>query len=230
MLAETFSFGEGLLTNSSDSTTTAKPNRGNFMKALIALVVLWSGLAQAHNASPAAVRAEEAPTIASAQPAELVAQDGKSLMDQVVDWYNAGQDVTAADLKGYYSGRCFSFEEPNKAKNSFFGIIGANNGPGFPSEPKILGLMMYDRGEPADRYDNANNVDTFKNDFLELYDIEGNGRPDFTNAFRKNGDYIVYTTTNLIAQTLHINILSKPKYANVGQVVYSCYYFKKLAD
>ena len=221
------------------------------MKALLAIGIFWCGFAQANVSSTFEMRTDvedEAQIVQVA--AELKAQDGKSRMDQVIDWYNAGQDVTYAEVKGTYVGRCFSFDDPNKGKNNLFATMGVNDGPGFPEQPKFLANITYNNGRPADKYDHVEKASEVSRFFAESYndsvknyygsveenplrqlgDLEANGRMDFDHRYRKSGDYLVLVVTNLISQKLFVNIMTHSKYANAGDVIFTCYFFKKLAE
>jgi hypothetical protein len=75
------------------------------MNTLATLALIFSPTAFVANA-PMALGINQ---IFSAQPA-----DGASLMDQIVERYNAGTEVDFPSAIGWWTGRCYLAESPNQ--------------------------------------------------------------------------------------------------------------------
>lgn len=181
----------------------------------------------------------------------LVPPDTKSYMDQVVDWYEAGQNLTLDNFNGVYSGRCFTFDDPNVAKNNMLFSLNADAGPAFSTKPYAL-LSSLQKLESADYYDNLENLapvlslarqlakQAFRKGHYgpidetptahQQWDLEPNGRFDFTVSYRMFHGYIIRIFTNLIGQNLDLPMMSRRSYLDSGKVGVACYYFKKIAD
>lgn len=180
--------------------------------------------------------------------AKIVEPDPNKYFGKANAWYESGQDVKWTDVKGYWVGRCFSFDDQDKAANGMFGYLPSAAGPGFPGEAPLFDVVHRFR-EPAGSLDSLENYDQVIVEFQKAilgqqhysdmadvptlslkYDIEPNNRPDFEYRVRVSGTNLVWRMTNLIAQNLKVGTMKSPRYVAAGQIMFTCYFFKKVAD
>lgn len=177
-------------------------------------------------------------------------------MSTVLSWFDQGQEVTWAEIKGQYSGRCFDLSTPADAAphNLVYMNQNRNNGPGFPEDfPQLLLINRWADADKqhSDYYDNPPPKDwrTFHDalrsaasqltrhfsnmgnapTFHMNIDFEPNGRVDVSREFRKFNDYIVTRDTNLIEQYIPM-IKGQRLWVEAEQPFFTCYFFKKVDD
>ena len=69
--------------------------------------------------------------------------------------FDERQVVSFADIKGFFqTGRCFTADSPDKAKNGYLAYVSDDRGPAFPEKLVSLEIMFNENGFPADLYDN----------------------------------------------------------------------------
>lgn len=219
------------------------------MKNLFVLLTIF--VAQSVSAvGPMSMRAgikEPIMTIAGA-PA-VVDPDPNTYLGKTFAWYEAGLATKWIDVKGFWVGRCFWFDEQNTAINSFLGYLASHAGPGFDELPSVIDSIWMPTST-ADYFDNLTDYRSAIRDFNtisspiahkygpvledptvnQLYDMEPNNRPDQLTEIRYHEGKLIVKLTNLIAQTLMTGPMKSRKMVAQNQILSMCYYFRKVAE
>ena len=221
--------------------------------SLFALFFSLSAIA-AENPMTAASLATLANTPAMQVPAAATTNEPvvNTGFEELHDWFMMGLPVRFNDVRGFYSGRCFSAFQPNAARNGLLTFferrMGDDWGPGFPPATEQKFLYMVGRGQPVDYFDyfphagaNPQNVAevarqswfhlsvaTEGDSLSVLSDIEPNGRWDFNTEIVQYRDFLVMRETNLIGQVLPDPWTGQQGYFNAGNVRSMCYFFKRV--
>lgn len=187
--------------------------------------------------------------VAEVEPSPMIV-DPNSHFSQTSAWYDQGRDVKWAEMKGFWVGRCFVFDNPEPT-NSFLGYYAKDNGPGVP--PSIYVDSAYYMFRPANAYDRIGDYTKqisetsklFKKDLVDtgkgapiveeptvtaFTDFEPNSAMDLKSEFRVHGDKLVRRVTNLITQKLLLGNMLERRTIAAGEAVFSCYYFKKVSE
>lgn len=192
-----------------------------------------------------------APPATPPAPLTPVVPDPNSLFAQALEMYEMGLAVRWTDIKGFWVGRCFYFDQENTAVNSFAGYLDPAAGPGFGTMPLAF-ESTYASGYGADYFDELSSYssyikiikDKIKSEnskgrystmseeptVNQLYDMEPNNRPDFLTEIRWKDDQIVYKVTNLVQQNLKVGAMKSRIPVAAGQTLFACSYFKRVAD
>lgn len=189
--------------------------------------------------------------VAETSAAAPVPTDPDSYFGKTLAWYDEGTDVKWDEVRGHWVGRCFAFDAQKKPVNAFLSYLEANGGPGFPSGPAYMD-SFYHTGRDQDYYDNFTDYSEEIRDTKRLLragvdkgqfqpvteeptvtatlDLEPNKRIDFKTEYRMHSGKLVSRMTNLIAQSLYVGHMKKRTQVAAGQVIFSCYYFKKVGN
>ncbi len=173
---------------------------------------------------------------------------GPTKMATVLSWFDQGQNVTWAELKGSYSGRCFGVTEQDKPYQALLTYMPVANsdGPGFPhGSPLLFNVRFIHWGENMDEL-SEKRLNEFKTELrnywskiystltenptvTELYGDEPDGTPKSRDnhkvEFKKFNEYFISKTTILISGR---SIGGRP--LKPGDVLKACYFFKRVGD
>lgn len=178
---------------------------------------------------------------------------GNTYFEQLLGIFNQSRPAIADEMNGWYSGRCYRWEDPNQA----FGTIlvaryvdvhgDPSNGPLFPPDEQkyhqynVYGLGRQGTEAPADYWDNLNQskID-FVNDLIRQGSLQNSyptrGSLDiqfpYGNLFMSTR---LYPTTQGVDPTVMPGYLvtrmallrDTPPYP-AGSIFAICYYFKKV--
>ncbi|WP_413291493.1 hypothetical protein [Bdellovibrio sp. HCB337] len=226
------------------------------MKSLLVFAMTLSGaFAQASDGISAfnleSIFSQSQTEVLNASETQDISASSDTRFNTILSWYKAGESVTFAEIKGFHAGRCFKRNAQNQPIGAMFGYYqeeaSDDAGPGFVERnpAKINGLMIMNNALPADYFDNDDKFADNKSQFERLVspllkhlsnyvdyptlsytnDWETNGNPDERHEFKTYQNYIIEKWTAAFPQ----------KYAdmgrlNPGDVMYMCYYFKKLGE
>ncbi len=166
--------------------------------------------------------------------------------ERLASMHARGSRLTFKEFKGFYSGRCFNSYQPDRPIGAMLGYMQSSAdatevGPGLsrPIEYKVSAIVeggstpgRFDNNFPANKqvYDRIIkrmlvNVSSYVESPTLSFttDWEPDGRPDIGDELVTYQNYIIEKATALIAQNYQQHGFKKP-----GEVLYMCYYFKKL--
>jgi hypothetical protein len=184
----------------------------------------------------------------TADVSESIAVKGETRFQTLKNWFSQGRRLNYAQVKGFYSGRCFVVNEQNKPAPVMLSYleekVGEDAGPGFPNSiEKNIFVATFESKSP-DYFDSESRFQQNRaeiesvaryewtkmktteneNTITWYYDWEPNGNFDEKNEFVVYNDYIVQRGTALIKQEYGRNVGVK----NPGDDLLMCYYFKQL--
>lgn len=168
-------------------------------------------------------------------------------MEVILSWFDQGQNVTWAELKGSYSGRCFRMDEPNNPKNAFLSYMSVpkSDGPGFPHGLPLLFHVytsLYENFDEASEARIQKQKSQVRDYWYQLYGtpsevptvnqpygFEPDSRVPFRLTakveFKKYGTYFVSRNTATATGRIVGNRWLQP-----GEIFTACYFFKKLGE
>lgn len=223
------------------------------MKSLVIIAVALSGAFAQASEGISAMNLESSTLETSADVLNMssdISATTSSRFNTVLSWFSQGHAMRFADFKGFHAGRCFARNNQDKPLAAMIGYYqertSSDAGPGFIEQnpPKIQGLLGNYAIAP-EFFDNEASFERNKADFnLKVpavfaktsnyveyptlsftFDWENNGNPDERHEFVTYQNYIIQKWTAAFPQ----------KYGDFGRltpgdVIYMCYYFKKLGE
>jgi hypothetical protein len=168
----------------------------------------------------------------------------------VREWFNKGTPVNWNQIRGTYAGRCYSFEAGSAPIGALLTYVEEGSGWRWSRSkafPKVF-APLFGVDQTTDTGDNASwgmirqaketlaQADGAYLQFKEdptvsmAIDIDQNGRMDFVEEYRKYGLDFVSIKTLQVTQKMHLLGMKSARKVKAGEVVYACFYSRKLAD
>ena len=175
------------------------------------------------------VHADKLSTVDETTGDQSLFNDDDTYFNQIGDMFNQGTLPTAEETLGWWSGRCFQPNSPNRTSDGLF-VFRADDsqGPAFPLSYQIFGFGR--SNNPADYYDTLTDAIEVK---VREFIVSSHARGfDFT-AREKNGSWFTRETTKIYAQELrkYQDYFVMRVFSSEGDeltVISYCYYFKKI--